>query len=59
MGLIEPIEAAKQRSDSLTNAFYRRMDNELGQRDYIAGERYTMADITAAIAVILPALWWL
>ena len=51
MGLIEPIEAAKQRSDSLTNAFYRRMDNELGQRDYIAGERYTMADITAAIAV--------
>ena len=50
MGLIEPIEAAKQRSDSLTNAFYRRTDNEVGQRDY-ADDRYTMADITAAIAV--------
>jgi glutathione S-transferase len=27
------------------------MNGELGQRDYIAGERYTMADITAAIAI--------
>jgi glutathione S-transferase len=51
MGLVEPIEAAKQRSDSLTNSYYRRMNGELGQRDYIAGERYTMADITAAIAI--------
>jgi glutathione S-transferase len=51
MGLVEPIEAAKQRSDSLTNSYYRRMNGELGQRDYIAGDRYTMADITAAIAI--------
>ena len=34
------------------------MDNELGRRGYIAGERYTMADITAAIAVDFAA-WWL
>jgi glutathione S-transferase len=51
MGLVEPIEAAKQRSDSLTNSYYRRMNGELGQRDHIAGDRYTMADITAAIAI--------
>jgi glutathione S-transferase len=51
MGLVEPIEAAKQRSDSLTNSYYWRMNGELGQRDYIAGDRYTMADITAAIAI--------
>ena len=51
MGLVEPIEAAKQRSDDLTRAYYRRMNMELGQRDYLAGARYTMVDITAAIAV--------
>tara|TARA_B100000575_G_scaffold294398_1_gene310085 strand:- start:3261 stop:3887 length:627 start_codon:yes stop_codon:yes gene_type:complete len=51
MGLVEPIEAAKQRSDDLTRAYYRRMNMELGRRDYLAGARYTMVDITAAIAV--------
>tara|TARA_B100001057_G_scaffold489648_1_gene576304 strand:- start:365 stop:991 length:627 start_codon:yes stop_codon:yes gene_type:complete len=51
MGLVEPIEAAKQRSDDLTRAYYRRMNTELGRRDYLAGARYTMVDITAAIAV--------
>jgi glutathione S-transferase len=51
MGLVEPIEAAKQRSDGLTHAYYRRMNDELAQRDYLAGDRYTMVDITAAIAV--------
>ena len=50
-GLVEPIEAAKQRSDGLTKAFYRRMDKELSERDYIAGNRYSIADITAAIAI--------
>ena len=51
MGLVEPIEAAKRRSDDLTRAYYRRMNMELGRRDYLAGARYTMVDITAAIAV--------
>ena len=51
MGLVEPIEAAKQRSDDLTRAYYRRMNMELGRRDYLAGARYTIVDITAAIAV--------
>ena len=51
MGLVEPIEAAKQRSDDLTRAYYRHMNMELGRRDYLAGARYTMVDITAAIAV--------
>ena len=50
-GLVEPIEAAKKRSDGLTKAFYRRMDKELSERDYIAGNRYSIADITAAIAI--------
>ena len=51
MGLVEPIEAAKQRSDDLTRAYYQRMNMELGRRDYLAGARYTIVDITAAIAV--------
>ena len=51
MGLVEPIEAAKQRSDDLTRAYYQRMNMELARRDYLAGARYTMVDITAAIAV--------
>ena len=51
MGLVEPIDAAKHRSDGLTHSYYRRMDAELAQRDYLAGDRYTMVDITAAIAV--------
>lgn len=46
-GLIEPIEAAKARSDGLVNAYYKRLDRELGERPYIAGERFSVADITA------------
>ena len=42
MGLVEPIEAAKQRSDGLTSAYYRRMNDELAERDYLAVDRYTM-----------------
>ena len=51
MGLVQPIEAAKQRSDGLTRGYYRRMNDELAERDYLAGDRYSMVDITAAIAV--------
>ncbi|MEM8497971.1 MAG: glutathione S-transferase family protein [Pseudomonadota bacterium] len=46
-GLIEPIEAAKARSDGLVNAYYERLDRELSVRPFIAGERFTVADITS------------
>ena len=51
LGLIKPIEEAKRRSDELTRAYYRRMNNVLESQTYIAVERYSMADITAAIAI--------
>lgn len=51
MGLIEPIEAAKDRSDALVRQFYTRMNEELATRDYIAGERFTVADISAFCCV--------
>ena len=51
LGLIKPIEEAKRRSDELTRAYYRRMNNVLESQTYLAGDRYSMADITAAIAI--------
>ena len=47
MGKIESIPAAKERGDMLTRAFYKRLNRELSQRDYMAGERFSIADITA------------
>ncbi|MFK7975433.1 MAG: glutathione S-transferase family protein [Halioglobus sp.] len=46
-GLIEPIPAAKERSDALVNAFYERLNEELGSRPFMAGRRFSIADITA------------
>ncbi|MFT4519720.1 MAG: glutathione S-transferase [Halioglobus sp.] len=54
-GLIEPIDAAKSRSDAFVGSYYERLDQELGQRPYIAGERYTIADITAFCAIEFAA----
>ena len=51
MGLFEQIPAAKAQSDAATNAFYRRLDTELQSRAFIAGERFTIADISALTAV--------
>lgn len=42
---------AKEASDANVNAFYRRFDTELGSRDYAAGDRFTVADITALTGV--------
>ncbi|MEM8768833.1 MAG: glutathione S-transferase family protein [Pseudomonadota bacterium] len=42
---------AKETSDKNVHAFYKRMDRELGERPYMAGERFTIADITALSGV--------
>lgn len=46
-GMIEPIAAAKARSDAFVKAFYGRLDGQLDQNEYIAGDRFTVADISA------------
>lgn len=46
-GLAEPIPVAKARSDAFVEAFYERLDNDLGTRPFIAGRRFSIADITA------------
>lgn len=51
MGMVEPIAAAKERSDALVNAFYKRLNTELANRPFIAGERFTLADITAVVTI--------
>jgi len=43
--------AAKEASDKNVHAFYKRMDRELAERDFMAGDRYTVADITALSGV--------
>lgn len=50
-GLIKPIEAARKRSDAFVRSFYERLDNELGESEYIAVDRFTVADITAWISI--------
>jgi len=45
-GIVEPILAAKNRSDELVRLFYRRLDDELAQWPFIAGRRYSIVDIT-------------
>jgi glutathione S-transferase len=46
-GLIEPIEAAKRRSDAFVRDYYKRLNHEFSVRPFVAGSRFTIADITA------------
>ena len=43
--------AAKETSDANVHSFYQRMNRELAERDFMAGDRYTVADITALSGV--------
>jgi glutathione S-transferase len=51
MGLYQQIDAARQQSDRAVSNYYQRLDNELSDLEYIAGERFTLADITLLSAV--------
>jgi glutathione S-transferase len=55
LGIIESIPAAKDRGDALTRAYYQRLNKELSERDYIAGGRFTIADITALCCIDFAA----
>ena len=51
MGLIKQIPAAKEASDNNVNSYYKRLDNEFSSSEYVAGNRYTVADITLLSAI--------
>lgn len=50
-GRFKQIPEAKEASDRNVHAFYGRMNRELATREFMAGDRYTVADITALSAV--------
>ena len=51
MGLFEQIADAKKASDKNVRAYYKRLNRELEASEYIAGERFTVADITLLSAI--------
>jgi len=50
-GRFKQIPEAKAASDANTHRFYARLDQELATRPYMAGDRFTIADITALTAI--------
>lgn len=47
----EGIAAAKEQSDAATNAFYERLDTEMANQQFMAGDRFSIADITAMVVI--------
>ena len=47
-GLVQPIEEQRLRGAGLTRKYYQRM-NEERNRPFMAGERFTVADISALV----------
>ncbi|MDJ0789582.1 MAG: glutathione S-transferase family protein [Myxococcota bacterium] len=45
-GRFQQIPEAKAQAEGATRKFYRRLDRELGERPYMAGEQFSVADIT-------------
>ena len=50
-GRFKQIPEAKEQSDAAVNAYYRRLDGELSEREMIAGDAYSIADITAMCTI--------
>ena len=50
-GRFKQIPEAKLQSDDNVRAYYKRLDAELAARRMIAGDTYTMADITAMCVI--------
>jgi len=54
-GLVQPIEEQRLRGAGLTRKYYQRMDKELANRPFMAGERFTVADISALCMIDFAA----
>ena len=51
LGRFRQISEAKEASDKNVNSFYERLNNEFKNSKYVAGSRYTIADITLVTAI--------
>jgi glutathione S-transferase len=50
-GRFEQIPQVKAQGEAEARRFYERLDGQLGARPYVAGERFTVADITALCVI--------
>jgi glutathione S-transferase len=48
---VDQIADAKIASDKNVNAYYQRLDKEFSKSQFVAGERYSVADITLLTAI--------
>lgn len=55
MGLFQQIPVAKEASDKNVASYYRRLDSEFSSSEYVAGDRFTVADITLLSAIDFAA----
>jgi glutathione S-transferase len=51
MGIVVQIPEAKTQSDAFVHGYYKRMDKELAGSHMIAGDEYSIADITAMVTI--------
>ena len=51
LGIFNQIPDAKLASDKNVNLFYKRLDREFSSSKFVAGDRYTVADITLMSAI--------
>ena len=51
LGIFDQIPDAKAVSDKNVRTFYERLDQEFGLNNFVAGERFTIADITLVSAI--------
>jgi len=51
LGIFNQIPDAKLASDKNVNLFYKRLDREFSSSKFVAGDRYTIADITLMSAI--------
>ena len=55
LGRFRQIAEAKEASDKNVNSFYERLNKEFDNSKYVAGSRYTIADITLVTAIDFAA----
>mgnify|MGYP000677838044 FL=1 len=51
LGLVDQIADAKTASDKNVNTYYKRLDSEFSKSQFVAGDRYSVADITLLTAI--------
>ena len=51
LGIFDQIPDAKAASDKNVRTYYKRLDQEFGLNNFVAGERFTIADITLVSAI--------